>query len=103
MKDDTKAKLITLGDALSGIAKAPQRNSVRYMRTVIRESLQDDFMHGLGKAFEELVIDGRVEKDYINTAKGKATFSELLEAVDSEGLNQPRLDAIRAIFFHAAE
>jgi hypothetical protein len=99
---DTESSLIVLAQAITGALAKPTENPVKALGLLVQHGLQRDLLGGLKESIDFLAKEGRIKPDYFNTSRGRATFKELLRALDESSINEERFSAMRTIFLNAA-
>lgn len=100
--NDIQSSLVVLTQAITGALAKPAENPVKALGLLVQHGLQRDLLGGLREGIDFLAKEGRVKPDYFNTSRGRATFQELLRALDEPKVNEERFNAMRAIFLNAA-
>ncbi len=100
--NDAQSSLIVLTQAITGALSKPAENPVKALGLLVQHGLQRDLLGGLREGIDFLASEGRIKPDYFNTSRGRATFQELLRALDEPKINEERFNAMRAIFLNAA-
>ncbi|HET8671202.1 MAG TPA: hypothetical protein VFM05_11410, partial [Candidatus Saccharimonadales bacterium] len=99
---DVQSSLVVLTQAITGALAKPAENPVKALGLLVQHGLQRDLLGGLRESIDFLAKEGKVKPDYFNTSRGRATFQELLRALDEPNINEERFNAMRAIFLNAA-
>lgn len=100
-KTDADRSISTLIDAISGGISNP-KHLVKEVGSMIKASLQGQFMEGFLDSWTRLAEKGRVTPDYINTPHGLANFREILKVLELDDTDQARFEAVQNIFLNDA-
>ena len=100
-QSDADRSISTVIDAISGGLSNPQ-NLIKEVGSVIKYSLQGQFMTGLFETWQRLAAEGRVEPDFLNTPHGMATFREILHTLELDDTDTARFEAVKNIFLNDA-
>lgn len=75
---------------------------VQALSNVIQKSGKEGLLRSLGQEWETFCESGKAKTDFISTESGNACLQELMDFLDKEMPNKTRFDAMKKLYFRAA-